>query len=77
MNAFGFPGKKAEHSKPKPTYRADTSSHKIQLVSTLRKSEHLWNDEEVERSLVMLRKAINLLEFIIQNESNDMIKSEY
>ena len=44
MKGFGFPGK-APQDKPTPSYRADTSHQKSELVSTLRKSEQLWNEE--------------------------------
>lgn len=85
MKGFGFPGKPSTGgSKPPPSYRADTSTHKVQLISVLKRSEQLWNDDKCEESkyilkigLVQLRKAISTLEFIIQNESIESVKTEY
>ena len=52
MKGFGFPGQASSAgsggSKPPPTYRADTSQQKGQLISVLKKSEQLWNDDRVE-----------------------------
>ena len=52
MKGFGFPGQATGGggSKPPPTYRADTSQQKVQLISVLKKSEQLWNDDRVEES---------------------------
>jgi hypothetical protein len=46
MKGFGFPGKPtAPNGSPStPSYRADTSKQKAELINVLRRSEQLWND---------------------------------
>jgi len=45
MKGFGFPGKPAgQGNNNTPSYRADTSSHKSQLIVVLKRSEQLWNE---------------------------------
>jgi len=48
MKGFGFPGQasggSSSNSGSSPSYRADTSKHKSELINILRKSEQLWND---------------------------------
>jgi hypothetical protein len=45
MKGFGFPGKtNGTGSNPSPSYRADTSKQKSELIFILKKSEQLWND---------------------------------
>jgi hypothetical protein len=45
MKGFGFPGKPpGQGHNNTPSYRADTSSHKAQLIGVLKRSEQLWND---------------------------------
>lgn len=47
MKGFGFPGKSTgpNHSSS-PSYRADTSKQKGELIYVLKKSEQLWNDDK-------------------------------
>jgi hypothetical protein len=42
---FGFPssGNGGTNNQNKPTYKADTSKHKADLIEILKKSERLWN----------------------------------
>jgi hypothetical protein len=46
MKGFGFPGKPVANgsSSNTPSYRADTSKQKAELINVLRRSEQLWND---------------------------------
>jgi hypothetical protein len=45
MKGFGFPGKPVvPGTNSSPSYRADTSKHKSELVVILKRSEQLWND---------------------------------
>lgn len=48
MKGFGFPGKPTAPggNSPSPAYRADTSKQKSELITVLRRSEQLWNDEK-------------------------------
>ena len=47
MKGFGFPGKSTiGGGGSSPTYRADTSKQKAELINVLRRSEQLWNDEK-------------------------------
>jgi hypothetical protein len=43
---FGFPGKVNNNniSSNTPSYRADTSKQKSELIYVLKRSEQLWND---------------------------------
>jgi hypothetical protein len=46
MKGFGFPGSSSGSngsSNNTPSYRADTSKHKSDLIVVLKKSENLWN----------------------------------
>ena len=82
MKGYTFPAypnklSPPNNNTPRPSFRADTSRHKQDLINTLRRSEQQWNDDRTEESLINLRKAINTIQFIIQNESIDLIKEEY
>lgn len=48
MKGFGFPGKPSTPgvNNSSPSYRADTSKQKAELINVLRRSEQLWNDEK-------------------------------
>lgn len=49
MKGFGFPGKPTTPGGgggSSPTYRADTSKQKSELITVLRRSEQLWNDDK-------------------------------
>jgi hypothetical protein len=50
MKGFGFPGKPTAPGggSNTPSYRADTSKQKSELIFVLKKSEQLWNDEKTE-----------------------------
>ena len=75
MKGFGFPGSSGINNTP---YRADTSSKKSELINILTRSEKLWNEEgKQEESLVQLRKAISILEFIVANEAIESVKTAY
>jgi hypothetical protein len=77
---FGFPVTAFKGSSPRahsPAYRADTSRHKQDLIYILRRSELLWNKDQKQESLVLLRKAITILTFIITNESIEAVKIAY
>ena len=75
MKGFGFPGSSGTNNTP---YRADTSSKKSELINILTRSEKLWNEEgKQEESLVQLRKAISILEFIVANEAIESVKTAY
>jgi hypothetical protein len=44
---YGFPGKPANtNGTTTPSYRADTSKQKSEVIAVLKKSEQLWNDEK-------------------------------
>ncbi len=49
---FGFPstGRGPSPRPHSPTYRADTSKHKSDLIYILKRSETLWNNEKYEQS---------------------------
>ena len=75
MKGFGFPGSSGGSNTP---YRADTSAKKSELINILTRSEKLWNEEgKQEESLVQLRKAISILEFIVANEAIESVKTAY
>jgi hypothetical protein len=42
MKGFGFPSNNNDN---KPSYKADTSKKKSELINILTKSEQLWNEE--------------------------------
>lgn len=44
MKGFGFPGS-GSSGVNNPTYRADTSAKKSELINILTRSEKLWNEE--------------------------------
>jgi len=45
MKGFGFPGRPVGPSgNSQPSYRADTSKQKSELIHVLKRSEQLWND---------------------------------
>lgn len=47
MKGFGFPGRPTGPSGGnQPSYRADTSKQKSELIYVLKKSEQLWNDDK-------------------------------
>lgn len=46
MKGFGFPGA----SSNQPSYKADTSAKKSQLIDILQRSERMWNEEKYEES---------------------------
>jgi hypothetical protein len=50
MKGFGFPGKSnaTGANNPTPSYRADTSKQKADLINVLRRSEQMWNDDKTE-----------------------------
>ena len=49
-----------------------------ELINILTRSEKLWNEEgKQEESLVQLRKAISILEFIVANEAIESVKTAY
>ena len=50
MKGYGFPGKPTAPGggSSTPSYRADTSKHKAELINVLKRSEQLWNDEKNE-----------------------------
>jgi len=49
MKGFGFPGKATgPGSNSTPSYRADTSKQKSELIGVLKRSEQLWNDDKTE-----------------------------
>jgi hypothetical protein len=51
MKGFGFPGKAVgPNNNSTPSYRADTSKQKSELIFVLKKSEQLWNDDKCEES---------------------------
>jgi len=51
MKGFGFPGKPSNGSGGStPSYRADTSKQKGELIYVLKRSEQLWNDDKTEES---------------------------
>lgn len=64
MRNIGLP-----NTRNSPSYRADTSKHKRDLLDILKNSESLWKKERHEESLIELKKAITILKFIITNES--------
>lgn len=49
---FGFPeSRRGVSPRPQsPTYRADTSKHKQDLIYILRLTESLWNKEQYDKS---------------------------
>lgn len=81
MKGYNFPGQPNKISPPNdkkpPKYRADTSKHKRDLIATLRRSEQLWNEERTDESLIHLSKAISTIEFVIQNELIESVRTEY
>lgn len=78
MKGFGFPGSGGSSNINNTPYRADTSAKKSELISILTRSEKLWNEEgKQEESLVQLRKAISILEFIVANEAVESVKKAY
>ena len=42
MKGFGFP---SNANNNQPSYKADTSKKKAELINILTKSEQLWNEE--------------------------------
>ena len=51
MKGFGFPGKPAGGAGGStPSYRADTSKQKGELIYVLKRSEQLWNEDKTEES---------------------------
>ena len=48
MKGFGFPGKATGPGSSTPSYRADTSKQKSELIGVLKRSEQLWNDDKTE-----------------------------
>lgn len=51
MKGFGFPGRPVgPNNNSTPSYRADTSKQKSELIFVLKKSEQLWNDDKCEES---------------------------
>ena len=53
-NGYSFPGQQnripADIKSNGTPYRPDTSKHKQNLISTLKKSESLWTNEQYEES---------------------------
>jgi vacuolar protein-sorting-associated protein 4 len=72
MKNFGLPS----GGNP-PSYRADTSKHKKDLLHVLKTSESLWHQEKYDDSLIQLKKAIDLLKFIVANETIENVKVAY
>lgn len=75
MRGFGY--QNLQNSRSSAPYRADTSQHKKDLLDILKNSESLWRDEKVEESIIKLKKAIAILEFIISNESISTVKTSF
>jgi hypothetical protein len=60
MKGFGFPGAPSSGSGSSgstPSYRADTSKQKSELINVLKRSEQLWNDEKNEESTFLFRQV--------------------
>jgi hypothetical protein len=60
MKGFGFPGAPSSGSGSSgstPSYRADTSKQKSELINVLKRSEQLWNDEKNEESTYWFTQA--------------------
>lgn len=58
MKGFGFPGRQGpNNSSGGPSYRADTSKQKSELINVLKRSEMLWNDDKCEESKIPLSQV--------------------